>query len=132
MLVTCIGLSIAKIPLLNLLKIGGRLGHCVSAWKNITNNKWIRNVVRFGYKIPLKRTPKQFKIPINPKVKPEAYQVLVDEAEGLLEKGAVMVAEMEEGQFFSSYFAVPKPRSDKWRPIINLKVFNKNVKHYKF
>ena len=132
MLVTSIGLLVSKIPSLNLLKIGGRLGSCVSAWKVITENRWIRNVVRFGYKIPLKRKPFQPKIPVNPKVQPEAHKVLLDEAEGLLEKGAIMVSEMVEEQFFSSYFAVPKPRSDKWRPILNLKKFNRNVKHYKF
>ena len=33
---------------------------------------------------------------------------------------------------FPLYFAVPKPRSIKWRPILNLKWFNKKVRHYKF
>ena len=132
MLVTSIGLVVSKIPALSQLEIGGRLRHCVSAWKSVTESKWIRNVVRIGYKIPLISKPFQSKIPTNPKVKPEAHQVLLDEAKGLLEKGAIMVSEMEEGQFVSSYFAVPKPRSDKWRPILNLKKFNENVKHYKF
>ena len=36
------------------------------------------------------------------------------------------------GQYISSYFAVPKPRSTKWRPILNLKWFNKKIRHYKF
>ena len=131
-MVTSIGLVVSKIPALNQLKIGGRLAHCVSAWKSVTESKWIRNVVRIGYKIPLISKPFQSKMPTNPKVKAEAHQVLLDEAEGLLEKGAIMVAEMEEGQFVSSYFAVPKPRSDKWRPILNLKKFNENLKHYKY
>ena len=96
MLITSIGLVVSKIPALSKLKIGARLGHCVSAWKTITENKWIRNVIRFGYKIPLKKKPSQFKIPTNPKVNPEAYQVLLDEAEGLIKKGAIMVANMED------------------------------------
>ena len=38
-----------------------------------------------------------------------------------------------EGQFVSLYFAVAKARSPgKFRPILNLKRFNKSVKKYKF
>ena len=31
-----------------------------------------------------------------------------------------------------AYFAVPKPRSTKWRAILNLKFFNENIRHFKF
>ena len=89
-------------------------------------------MVRFGYRFPLKSKPKQSKIPVNPEVNPEAYKVLVDEANGLLKKGAIKIVETATDQFFSGYFAVPKPRSSKWRPILNLKKFNKNLKKYKF
>ena len=34
--------------------------------------------------------------------------------------------------FVSSYFAVPKPYSNKWRPVLNLGKFNENIRHYKF
>ena len=38
-----------------------------------------------------------------------------------------------EGQFISTYFAVPKPRKvDAWRPILNLKHFNLHVTKFKF
>ena len=89
------------------MKIGGRLAHCVSAWKAITTNKWIRNVIRFGYKIPLKCKPYQSRVPSNPTVSPEAHEVLLEEAEDLLKKGAIMVAQMEDSTYFSGYFAVP-------------------------
>ena len=38
------------------------------------------------------------------------------------------------GQYVSSYFAVPKSKitPDKWRPILNLKKFNKFVCHIYF
>ena len=51
-------------------------------------------MVRIGYKIPLISKPFQSKIPTNPKVKPEAHQVLLDEAEGLLKKGSIMISEI--------------------------------------
>ena len=38
------------------------------------------------------------------------------------------------GQYVSSYFAVPKSKisPDKWRPIINLKWFNRSVRKIHF
>ena len=100
--------------------------------EKITANNWVVNVVRFGYKMPFKFKPIQLKIPYNPKSSPEAFSVLQEEAFGLFEKGAIKKVLKESGQFISSYFAVPKPRSSKWRLILNLKKFNFNVKHYSF
>ena len=39
-----------------------------------------------------------------------------------------------QGEYVSSYFAVPKSKRvpDKWRPILNLKKFNKNIRHIYF
>ena len=59
--------------------------------------------------------------------------LMVDEANELKKKGAVSVVDHLDGEYISSYFAVPKPRSPgKFRPILNLKYFNKCVKKYKF
>ena len=132
LLVTTIGLVIEDLPYLHGLAIGGRLAQCVAAWKLVTNNTWIVNVVRFGYKMPLKREPYQKTEPSNPTVNLDAHAVLVTEAAGLLSKGAIAARDPCPGQFISSYFAVPKPRSSKWRPILNLKFFNKNLRHFKF
>ena len=132
MLVTSLGLIIEKLPALHSLPFGGCLMQCVSAWKCITENQWVRNVARFGYKIPLKITPRQKRIPENPPASGEAFDVLVAETKGLLEKGAIVEVAEVPGQFVSAFFAVPKPRSEKWRPIINLKYFNAHIRHYKF
>lgn len=50
MMITAIGITTAIIPSLHALSIGGRLLHCVAAWKLISSKLWIVNVVRFGYK----------------------------------------------------------------------------------
>ena len=89
MLITGIGLTVSSILPLHALKIGGRLTHCIAAWKAITENNWVRNIVRFGYKIPLLSKPFQSKIPPNPSTTGGAYDVLVEEASGLLKKGAI-------------------------------------------
>ena len=131
-MVTALGLVVDCLPKLHKMPIGGRLAHCVGAWKLLTENQWIRNIVRFGYKITLWRKPFQAKRPLNPSVSPEAHKVLVEEAKELLSKNAIIETQHCKDDYVSTYFAVPKPRSDKWRPILNLKYFNENIRHYKF
>ena len=132
-MVSSLGLAVDLIPTLDKLPLAGRLSLCVDGWRIICKNSWVNNVIEFGYKIPLKMFPRQKKIPVNPSVSADAYKVLVDEAQGLKAKGAVSVAEHTKGEYISGYFAVPKLRSPgKFRPILNLKYFNRCVKKYKF
>ena len=131
--ITAIGLSVARIPFVHAMALGGRLKHCLQEWIKIGASSWVCNVVSEGYKIPFKRVPKQTKVPSNPEVSPEALDVLKCEAEELVRKGAVINSTPDEGEYISSYFAVPKLRSPgKFRPILNLKRFNASVKKYKF
>ena len=133
MMVTAVGLVVDRIPSLDNLPLAGRISQCIEGWRKVCTNNWVCNVVEFGYKIPLKYVPRQYKVPGNPPVTDAAHKVLVDEAIGLKKKGAVSVVEHTTGEYISSYFAVPKPRSPgKFRPILNLKYFNKSVKKYKF
>jgi hypothetical protein len=133
MMVTAVGLVVNMIPTLDILSLAGRISQCIGSWRKVCTNNWVCNVVEFGYKIPLKYVPRQFKVPGNPPVTEDAHKVLVDEAIGLKKKGAVSVVEHTSGEYISSYFAVPMPRSPgKFRPILNLKYFNKSVKKYKF
>lgn len=131
-LVTAVGLLVDKLPFLHKKPIGGRIRFCHEAWIALTDNSWVCNVVRDGYKIPLRYFPFQKIQPVNPSVNKDAEKVLDDEAEALVLKQAIRSVSAIKGQYVSSYFAVPKPRSTKWRPILNLKWFNKKVRQYKF
>ena len=133
LLLTTLGLTIDHIPTLEDLPLGGRLKHFIDNWRLITDNDWVLTVVQHGYRIPLKSTPNQATIPINPPAKGSAFDVLVSEAEALISKHAVRPVFSSVGEYISSYFAVPKPRKlDSFRPILNLKYFNNFVKKYKF
>ena len=133
LLFTSLGFIVETIPLLNKLPLGGRLKHCKHIWSRVCQSVWVNDVVSVGYKIPFKYEPCQSRIPVNPTVSGPAYDVLVAEAAELLAKEAVAPVAPDVGQYVSSYFAVPKPRSPgKFRPILNLKKFNKSIKHYKF
>ena len=48
----------------------------------------------------------------------------------MLEKGAIFVN--KSAQYISGYFARPKPGTNKWRPIINLKRLNKLLRKISF
>ena len=57
----------------------------------------------------------------------------MQEAADLLAKESIAPVDPIKGQFVSSYFAIAKACSPgKFRPILNLKKFNKSVKKYKF
>ena len=86
-----------------------------------------------GYKIPFKFVPFQRFWPRNPEVSGPAHEVLEQEAADLLAKESIAPVAPVRGQFVSSYFAVAKAHSPgKFRPILNLKKFNRSVKKYKF
>ena len=133
LLVTALGLVIDHIPSLDNIPLGGRLSQFINNWHIVCDNNWVLSVVEHGYKIPLKKVPKQKKYPSNPPSSGSAYDVLVNEALQLKFKNAVHGVTSVMGQYVSSYFAVPKPRKiDQFRPILNLKYFNNYVKKYKF
>ena len=133
LLITSLGFVVSRIPVLHNIPIGGRLNYCSDAWKKITSNSWVYNVVDQGYKIPFKYVPKQRRKPSNPPVTGPAYEVLATEAAALQQKCAVVPVSPVDSQYCSSYFAVPKARSPgKFRPILNLKKFNRSIKKYRF
>ena len=102
MLVTAIGLLIDNIPKLDLLPVGGRLRYCIDNWERICCNNWVVNVVKIGYRIPMKWFPRQRNIPTNPPSSGKAYEVLVQEAKDLKAKLAIRVVDHREGEFVSS------------------------------
>ena len=56
----------------------------------------------------------------------------MQEAKEVEDKRAVISVDHTPGEYRSSYFAVPKPRSTQFRPTLNLKRFNKSIKKYCF
>ena len=122
-MITALGFVVDMIPFLNSLPLGGRLKHCAATWNKVCQNNWVEDVVSSGYKIPFKYIPVQHYVPRNPVVTGSAHDILKDEASELLLKEAIASD--------NPATAVPKLGSPgKWRPILNLKKFNKSIKHY--
>ena len=112
------------------LKLGGRIAHCLDSYRTIGTRDVHLNILKSGYHPPWLRAPRQGDAR-NPKVSDKAAAVLDVEVQGLLDKGAILEVSPVPGQYVSSYFAVPKSKRvpAKWRPILNLKKFNKYTRH---
>ena len=124
MMVTAAGLVVDNIPKLEEIPLGGRLKYCLSNWQHICQNNWVLNVVKWGYKIPIKFKPFQRCMPSNPRVSDSAFEVLKQEALDLKSKKAVVVASPVKDQHISAYFAVPKTEFPWYIPTdLKLKVF---------
>ena len=107
LLFTALGFIVNGLPLFNNISIRGRLKLCTDSWKKVTSNSWVCKVVSEVYKIPFQYVSKQCKTPINPPSSGPAHAVLVEEAKALHLKEAIAPVEPIEGQYISSYFAVP-------------------------
>ena len=126
-------LPVSEIPTILVNPLGGRLKYCTDSWEKINPSDWVKGVVSDGYKIPFETKPMQRDVPINPVAKDEAFKILESEAADLVAKSAVVECVNEPEEYISTYFAVAKARSPgKFRPILNLKRFNKNIRKFKF
>ena len=116
-------------------KLGGRLAYSEDSYRKIGASEKHINIIRKSHKPSWdKLAPRQRVAPSNPTISLKALNVLDTEVTGLLEKGAICEVGLVQEQYVSSYFAVPKSKRspDKWRPILNLKKFNKFVCHIYF
>ena len=99
----------------------------------IDPSSWVEGVILEGYKIPFEKVPIQVDTPVNPLATGEVFDILENEAHDLLIKSSIEKVDHEPGEYISTYFAVAKARSPgKFRPILNLKRFNRNIKKFKF
>ena len=116
-------------------KLGGRIAYSEDSYRTIGTSEKHIDIIRNGYKPTWdKLAPWQRVAPSNPTISLKASNVLDTEVARLLDKGAICEVGPVQGQYVSSYFAVPKSKQSphKWRPILNLKKFNKYVCHIYF
>ncbi|KAL7288498.1 hypothetical protein TKK_0017463 [Trichogramma kaykai] len=99
---------------INVRKIGGRLGQYKAVWDNITDDKFIKNII-LGYTKNTKEDP-----------------LMTKAIQKLLEKGVVEVCEACSSQVTSHFFIVKKP-DGSGRFILNLKKLNLYIQkdHFK-
>ena len=113
--------------------VGGRIARFADFWiDHLKPNRWAREILLQGYKIPFTQWPK-FQGRRSTPLIGQYSDVLLDEVDSLLGKRAIEhVSESDaDAGFYSTYFLVPKKSGDL-RPILNLKPINQFMSVPKF
>ena len=112
------------------LPFAGRIKFFVKEWQKITNDPWILQTVE-GYKLELFQEPVQISVP-NPIAFSDSEKELIqDEINQMLEKGAICEVHQSQCRFLSNLFLVAKKGGGQ-RPVINLRNLNKYVQYHHF
>lgn len=108
-----------------------KLVKCYEHWGKITSDSFILSIIK-GYEIQFKSVPFQTVEPIVPTFSPSDEKLINESIDKLLNTGAIIKSDNEEGQFVSTMFTVPKPDGTR-RPILNLRKLNLFVEspHFK-
>ena len=108
----------------------GKVKCYVQNWENLTNDRYILDIVRSGYKLELDSWPtsgSQYPIHFNEKEK-EVITSLID---GLVEKRVIEKVQHEKGEIISNIFIRPK-QDGTYRLILNLKKLNQHIEKIHF
>ena len=92
---------------------------------------WVLSTIQ-GYQVDFLWEPLQSVQPHTPQYSVEQGQLIVEEIQELLGKGAITEVHDPQGGFYSNLFLVPK-KDGRQRPVINLKALNSLVhtEHFK-
>ena len=119
-------INVAKIP------PAGRIMRCAQAWHIITEDKWVLDIMREGYRVPFTSFPNTPTFMPNPPTDSKGEAVLDKEVESMIYKGATRLIEHNSDGVVSPFFARPKSTPGKWRPIVSLKTVNKHIRPKSF
>ena len=102
----------------------------ISYWRNLTSDPWVLETIA-GYHLEFESVPIQLNLPRPPPFKRAEIQLIDEEVDKLLNKGAIQIALPCHEEFLSNLFLVPKKTGDM-RPVINLKPLNEFVQKIHF
>ena len=108
----------------------GRVKHFAKNWQRLKNEPMILDIVR-GYEIPFILPPRQSRLPNVCQLTTEAPDLLDQEVQDMLRKGAIVVSDPKEDQLLSSLFLVKKKDGGN-HAVVNLKDLNRNIPYQHF
>ena len=114
-----------------LLFQAGNIARYPEAWKRLTSDKFILDIVQNGLKLNfLGEVPENNAFEYNRSAK--ETELIDSEVKKLLDKGVISLTTEEDGDYFSNLFTTPK-KDGSYRTILNLKKLNKecDTKHFK-
>ena len=115
-------------------KPGERLWRFRDNWDDMKASPELQDLIKIGYRIPFVKKP-----PLSEPSKalstiplPEQVELVRRNVQDLVRKGAMRKVPWNEAikckGFYSKLFCIPKPGTDLWRVIINLKPLNRFIK----
>ena len=96
----------------------------------LTNDPMMLDIVR-GYEVLFILPPRQSRLPHLCELTKQASDLVDQEVQDMLRKGAIRVSDPKEDQFLSSLFLVEKKDGGN-RPVVNLKELNRNIPYQHF
>ena len=109
---------------------GGKIANCYDAWKQLTSDKWILQVVQ-GFEIEFDSRPFQHFQPHPLRLGRSDKRALETALQGFLVQGIIEHCEADDALFVSTVFPVMK-RDGSARIILNLSDLNEFVTNYHF
>ena len=104
-------------------------GSSLEVWESWGADRWVLEVLRFGYQVPFLSTPPLSDFPIpHPSYSPSSIRglTLTAAVADLHEKGAIELAPPSPG-YYSRLFVTPKVTGG-WRPVIDLSHLNRSLR----
>ena len=108
----------------------GRVKHFVKNWQRLTNDPMILDIVN-GYEIPFILPPRQSRLPNLCQLTKEASDLVDQEVQDMLRKGAIVFSDPKDDQFLSS-LSLLKKKDGENPPVVNLKNLNRNIPYQPF
>ena len=102
--------------------VAGKIKYYYNNWKNITNDRFILDIVKYGLKIDFKNKPQLVNVPKIP-YNAEAKSIINLEINKLFQKGFITKCQKEQDDFISTVFT-RKEKDGTFRTILNLKYLN--------
>ena len=112
------------------LRKASRVKYFVKNWQRLTNNHMILDIVR-GSEIPFILPPRQSRLPNLCHLTKEASDLVDQEVQDMLRKGAIVFSYPKKDQFLISLFFVKKKDGGN-HPVVNLKDQNRNIPYQQF
>ncbi len=110
--------------------VGGRIASFLPQWEEVTQSKWVLNIIRRGYIIPFRDGHPSLSChpPVWVANKDTVKRgILREEVASLLTKNAIEeVRDTSSPGFYSRLFVVPK-KNGKLRPVLDLSSLNKHI-----
>ena len=109
---------------------GGNIGNCLEAWKVVTNDVYILDIIRTGLKLNFASEPPS-RGPFEYGRSAKESHTISEEVEKLLKKRVITPSVITSDDYFSNLFTTPK-KDGTYRTILNLKYLNTDCETHHF